>query len=331
MRARRRLIAEDESLQHVWPSFADVTSTMALIMFVLVLLSYVRNLIANQELTAYQAEIARSEEKLRVLSLDLARTGQEIATGRARLALSEGELAVQRTLLAENARELETLRSRLSSIALLRVGVLDKVKTAIEAVLSAPSGGAPSGGAPTGAAPLVRIGDNGNIVINEGLVFEYNSFAIKPEGKQLIATLSRALEGVLGDANVRDYVDAIVVQGHTDDRGSSSFNRELSAKRANAVLDDMFATNPALEQAYGSFFAASSFSEFRPLDTGGTEPAFERNRRIEISVVLKDATIPKLIEQYMEAAREGAAPDEPPGAGAPPAPGSQPAAPGAAP
>jgi chemotaxis protein MotB len=296
---------------------------MALIMFVLVLLSYVRNLIANQELEAYQAEIARSEEKLRVLSLDLARTGQEIATGRARLALSEGELAVQRTLLAENARELETLRGRLSSIALLRVDVLNKVKTAMEAVLGGTSGG----------APLVRIGDNGNIVINEGLVFEYNSFAIKPEGMQLIATLSRALEGVLGDANVRDYVDAIVVQGHTDDRGSASFNRELSAKRANAVLDHMFAANPTLENEYGSFFAASAFSEFRPLDTGASEPAFERNRRIEISVVLKDATIPTLIEQYMQAAREGATsvPGEPPAAGAPPAPGSPPAPSRAAP
>lgn len=329
MRARRRLIADDENLQHIWPSFTDVTSTMALIMFVLVLLSYVRNLIANQELGAYQAEIARSEEKLRVLSLDLARTGQEIATGRARLAISEGELALQRTLLAENARELETLRGRLSSIALLRVDVLNKVKTAIEAVLGVSGGGAPGAG-----APLVRIGDNGNIVINEGLVFEYNSFAIKPEGKQLIATLARALEGVLGDANVRDYVDAIVVQGHTDDRGSSSFNRELSAKRANAVLDDMFAANPVLEKEYGSFFAASAFSEFRPLDTGATEPAFERNRRIEISVVLKDATIPKLIEQYMQAARDAAAAGsagEPPRGGAPPAPGSPTAPSGAAP
>jgi chemotaxis protein MotB len=322
MRTRRRLIADDENLQHIWPSFTDVTATMALIMFVLVLLSYVRNLIANQELGAYQADIARSEEKLRVLSLDLARTGQELATGRSRLAISQGELALQRTLLAENARELETLRGRLSSIALLRVDVLNKVKTAIEAVLAESSGGAPSAG-----APLVRIGDNGNIVINEGLVFEYNSFAIKPEGKRLIATLARALEGVLGDANVRDYVDTIVVQGHTDDRGSSSFNRELSAKRANAVLDDMFAANPALEQTYGSFFAASAFSEFRPLDVEETEPAYERNRRIEISVVLKDATIPKLIEQYMQAAGEGgAAPD-----GGTPAPAPAAPAPGAAP
>jgi chemotaxis protein MotB len=302
MRSRRRLLSEDESLQHIWPSFTDITSTMALILFVVVLLSYVRNLIANQELLAYQAQITSSAEKLKVLSLDLARTGQEIATGRARLAVSEGELATQRLVISANAKELDSLRGRLSSIALLRVEVLDKVKLAIEAVLGGPGAG----------ASLVRIGDNGNIVINEGLVFEYNSYAIKPEGKRLLGTLARALEGVLADEGVREYVDAIAVQGHTDDRGTSSFNRDLSAKRANTVVDYLFEANPVLEKSYGSYFAASAYSEFRPLDSATTEAAYERNRRIEISVVLKDATIPKLIEQYMQSV-------EPvPAAGAPP-------------
>ena len=61
MRSRRRLLSEDESLQHIWPSFTDITSTMALILFVVVLLSYVRNLIASQELLAYQGQIKSSE------------------------------------------------------------------------------------------------------------------------------------------------------------------------------------------------------------------------------------------------------------------------------
>jgi chemotaxis protein MotB len=255
-----------------------------------------------------------------VLSLDLARTGQEIATGRARLAVSEGELATQRLVISANTKELEGLRGRLSSIALLRVEVLDKVKLAIEAVLGGPGQG----------ASLVRIGENGNIVINEGLVFEYNSYAIKPEGKRLLGTLARALEGVLADEGVREYVDAIAVQGHTDDRGTSSFNRDLSAKRANTVVDYLFEANPTLEKSYGSYFASSAYSEFRPLDSATTEGAYERNRRIEISVVLKDATIPKLIEQYMqsvEPASDVPPTGAPPGTPAPTTPAPAPRAP----
>jgi chemotaxis protein MotB len=108
------------------------------------------------------------------------------------------------------------------------------------------------------------------------------------------------MQNVLSDAEVRSNVDAIVIQGHTDDRGSSAFNRDLSAKRANAVLDYLFAVNPTLEQDFGSYFASSAFSEFRPIDPGTEEAAFERNRRIEISVVLRDENVRRVIEDYTE-------------------------------
>jgi chemotaxis protein MotB len=308
MKNRRRLLSEDDSLQHVWPAFTDITSSIALILFVLILLAYVRNLVSSQELRAYRDQIASSEKRLSLLSGELAQTTREIASGRARLAASELELAQQQAVIGASARELDSLKGRLSSIALLRVDVLNKVKSSIEAVL----------GGSQAAESLVRIGDNGNIVINEGLVFEFNSFAIKPGGTHLLDTLARALQGVLGDPNVSEYVDAIVVQGHTDDRGSGSFNRDLSAKRANAVLDYLFQANPVLETTYGKYFASSAYSEFRPLDPGTNEAAYERNRRIEISVILKDATIPRLIEQYMQSVQ--AAPAAPAAAPARPAP-----------
>jgi chemotaxis protein MotB len=323
MRRRRSLLQKDESLEHIWPSFADVTTTFALLLFVLVLLSYVRSLVSAKQLAAYQLQIASAEKQLGMLSLDLDRTQKEISLGRSALSAAEVKQQAQQGIIEASQKELDTLRARLSSIALLRVEVLEKVKNAIEAVLAKSSLTAPGGG------PLVRLGDNGNIVINEGLVFEYNSFALKPDGTPLLDTLARALEGVLDDPEVREYVDSVVVQGHTDDRGTSSFNRELSAKRANAVLDYVFRANPALEQKYASYFAASAFSEFRPLDPEETEQAYERNRRIEISVVLQDSNVRKLIDQYMQNTPVGGAEAAPPTApGALPSP--MPAPPGAA-
>jgi chemotaxis protein MotB len=323
MRQRQRLLGKDENLSHIWPSFADVTSTFAMILFVLVLIAYVKNLVSTKQLAAYEKQIAGAEQRLGALSLDLDRTSKEIALGRSALSDSQRKLKTQEGVIAASQSELDQLRARLSSIALLRVEVLEKVKQSIEAVLAqnsppaaAPAPGAP-GGSPAPSNSLVRLGDNGNIVINEGLVFEFNSFAIKPSGTPLLDTLARALESVLGDPEVREYVDTIVVQGHTDERGSGSFNRELSAKRANAVLDYVFKANPNLEQKYASYFASSAFSKFRPLDTAENEVAFERNRRIEISVVLKDANVRKLIDQYMQGTPIGGDPNAPAPAGAP--------------
>ncbi len=294
MRRRQRLQAKEESLEHIWPSFADVTTTFALLLFVLVLLAYVRSLVSSKQLAAYQLQVASAQRQLGLLSLDLDRTQKEISLGRAALSASERKLEAQQGIIEASQRELDNVRARLSSMALLRVEVLEKVKQSIEGVL------AKSPLALTSPGPLVRLGDTGNIIINEGLVFEYNSFALKPSWRPLLDTLARALEGVLDDPEVREYVDTVVVQGHTDDRGTSSFNRELSAKRANAVLDYLFSANPSLEQKYASYFGASAFSEFRPLDPAENEQAYERNRRIELSVVLKDSNVKKLIDQYMQ-------------------------------
>jgi chemotaxis protein MotB len=320
MRTRRRLVSDDTDLSDIWPSFADVTSTIALIFFSLVLLSYVRDLVSSRRLAAYQDQITTSERKLRLLEADLSRTRLEIEGGRARLARSEKDIAEQQQVISASALELATLRSRLSGIALLRVDVLDRVKRALEVEL---------GPVTKQGTPLVRIGDNGNIVINEGLVFESSSYSIKPEGKALLGTLAIALDNVLADPAVRENIDALLVQGHTDARGSSAYNLDLSAKRANAVLNYLFETNPHLEQAYGSFFAASAYSKFRPLNPAPTEEAFEQNRRIELSLVLRDANVRKVIDDYTQGLNAEQQPGAVPGTAVTPtpAPAPTPAAP----
>lgn len=300
-RNRRPLLSTDEGTRDLWASFTDITSTIALILFVLVLLAYVRNLIAGKQLEAYQQEISTSERKLRFLEDSLEKTTAEIEKGQRKLTLSEMQLEEQRDVIAESNRELGNLRARLQGIAVLRLDVLNKVKLSIEGELGQKS---------SSGASIVSIGDNGNILINEALLFEYNSHAIKPEARRLLDTLARAIGNVLNDADVRENVDTIIVQGHTDERGSTAFNRDLSAKRANAVLNYLFEANAALESEYAPYFASSAHSKSRPINREQSEAAFEQNRRIEISVVLKDQSVRRVIDEYMQ----GTLPEDAPNA-----------------
>jgi chemotaxis protein MotB len=259
-------------------------STMALIMFVLVLLAYVRNLVSEKRLEDFRQKIAASELQLRSVRL-------EVQAGRAELETSQRRLRDQQAVVADGNRQLGNLRAQLQSIAVLRVSVLDKLKSAIEAQLGRGS---------SSSGQIATIGNNGDIAVNEGLVFEYNSYAIKKQAKPFLDSLAKALGNLLDDAGVRETIDTIVIQGHTDERGSPSFNWDLSAKRATAVLDYLFQTNKTLADTYGSYFAASAFSKFRPINPAQSEAAYQQNRRIEISVVPKDANVRKVIEDYMQ-------------------------------
>ncbi len=295
MKARRRRLLTEDGTDNFWPSFADLTSTIALILFVLVLLAYIQNLISGKnlerartqleqtlvQLQASQSQISNAERRLAVLSA-------EIDSREAALTLSRARIEEQAQVIADSSRELRDVRAKVMGMGVLRLTVLEKVKASLEAQLDRRDG-----------SSVATIAENGNIVLDESLLFEYNSHTIKADGSAFLDKLAAAFANVLSDAEVRQNIDVILVQGHTDERGSGAFNRELSARRANAVLNHMFETNETLESNFGRYFASSAYSEFRPVSGEQTEEAFRQNRRIEISVVLKDAGVQEVIDQYL--------------------------------
>ncbi len=300
MRRRRPLVSGHDGTREVWPAFTDVMSTMALILFVLVLLAYVRSLASTQQLAFLQHKIGASEAELRTLDAKLLRTSREVEAETTALQASQTKIRDQEQVIADSSRQLDVVRGQLQSIAVLRVEILRKLRDAIEAELGASN---------EAGAALVTIGDSGNLVINESLVFESNSYALKADAKPLLSGLARALAKLLSEDDVRANIDTIVVQGHTDERGSAAFNWDLSAKRATAVLDSLFQSSPELARSYGRYFAASAYSKFRPLDDAKTPVAYQQNRRIEISVIPKDSNVRKVIDAYIESVPPELQPD----------------------
>jgi chemotaxis protein MotB len=295
MRKRHRLLMTDETTENFWPSFTDLISTVSMILFVLVLLAYIQNLIAGKRLLAMRAELAQNAQRMGAAreQLDQAQTklralSAEIRAGQERLAASQTQVEAQQAAVSASNRELLELRSKVEGIAVLRLDVLQKVKQSIDAQLKENANGLPA-----------RIVDNGNIMIDESLVFEVNQYTIRSSGKAFLNALAKALANVLADPAVRQNIDTVLIQGHTDERGSVAYNRELSAKRANAVLEYMFDAEPDLPREYGSYFASSAYSEFRPVNPEKTESAYQQNRRIEVSVVLKDTGVRSVIDDYM--------------------------------
>ena len=305
MKIRRRNFRKIAEAENFWPSFTDLISTIALVLFFLMLLAYLQNIISGKNLEFAQrqvidtqrqlevanAEISQAEKNLRLLMDRLEEVKAEVELGEIALTLSERQIEEQRQIIAESNRELGELRARLTGIALLRLEVLEQVKANIEAEL---------GRTNAAGEELVSIADNGNIIINEGLVFNYNSYAIKPEGRELLSQMANAMERVLDDVSTRANIDAISIQGHTDSTGSPAYNRDLSTKRATAVVTFMMNENASLERKYGSYFAASGYSEFRPIATNQTEAGRAQNRRIEIAIILKDDQVRNIIDDYLE-------------------------------
>ncbi|HPQ46993.1 MAG TPA: OmpA family protein [Clostridia bacterium] len=317
-RSNRRYYTKQNS-ENFWPSFADVMSTMTLVMLFLVMIVFIRNIIISIDLDDEKDKLNTTQQMLENKEAILILTEEELENKRELIIIleenleslqdqyskAESELGDQQqiillladqkqqldNIIAINTKELTELRLKLQSIAVLRADIFERVQTSIEETL---------GEFNAAGEKLVVIGDNANLYITESLVFDFASADIKNEGKSLLRELSIAFEKILDDPEVRDVIDSISVEGHTDDIGTPDSNRTLSTERATNVLNYIMASNPSLETKYGSFFAAAGFSELRPIGDNTTEEGRAQNRRIEFSIKIKDDNVQKIIEDYLE-------------------------------
>lgn len=311
---------ESHGEQGFWPSYADMMSAVALILFFLMLLSYVQNLItgnnlrntedllattkaqvqeALEEYRKAQADLALMMSQYEKAQKDLQSLTEELGAKQSDLEayaiqISKQEDAIknqekliedQKAYLAAANNEIVTLRSQMTTVAALRLSVLKQITDSLVDII--------------GDASKVSIGDNGNIVLSEGVFFDLGSSYLKPESVTVLNSLIDAFTAFLSDPNTTQYLDSIVIAGHTDSTGTDEDNRLLSTARANSVLNYLLTGQGGELSRYAGYFCAAGYGETRPVADNNTPWGQAQNRRIEISMILKDESVLEIVEQYL--------------------------------
>ncbi len=321
------MVTASQGEQGFWPSYADMMSAVALILFFLMLLSYIQNLITGNDLRNTQevleetrtklsltlSEVEDAEARLLIVSDDLEdaqltlHKQQEEITQYARrideyakeldayakeISGQKETIAKQQTLidsqeeyLAAANSELRQMRTQMQTIAVFRLSILEQIRDNIIEVM--------------GDASKVSIGENGSIILNEGVLFDLGSSEIKPDSRPVLDQLIQVFSKFLSNKDNAKYVDSIVISGHTDSTGDDASNRKLSTDRANSVLSYLMTGNKGALTEYAEYFCAAGYGETRPVSTNDTLEGRAANRRIEISMILKDESVLKIVEQYL--------------------------------
>ena len=138
---------------------------------------------------------------------------------------------------------------------------------------------APPGGTQTGvgqrAVEPVNVGGlaadaAGPAGVAKVILFDYDSFVIKPEYQSAIDAHARFLSV--------NKTRKLNVEGHTDERGGREYNLALGQKRSEAVRRAL-----GLLGVSDSQMEAVSFGEEKPADSALSEAAFAKNRRAELN------------------------------------------------
>lgn len=315
-----RSAAAAQGEQGFWPSYADMMSAVALILFFLMLLSYIQNLITGNslqntqevldntrnQLTLTEAEVSEAEKELASIAATLEDARLELAEQQSYISEQQEHIdeqqsfidqqkvtidnqrlqaARQEQYLASTQKEITELRGQMQTIAVLRLSILEQIKDSIAKVM--------------GDASKVKIGENGSIILSESILFDFGSAAVKDNSTKVLDQLSSVFVSFLSDNENAKYVDSIVISGHTDNRGSAEGNRTLSTDRANSVLGYLLETNGGKLNEYASYFCAAGYGITRPVADNSTDAGRAANRRIEISIILKDETVLQIVDEYL--------------------------------
>lgn len=120
-------------------------------------------------------------------------------------------------------------------------------------------------------AKVERVGEGIQVTFASGLLYDFDSDALRPEAKTNLQELAKSLDKYPG-------TDLVII-GHTDQVGSLAYNQGLSERRARSA-----ATYLISEGVNGARLATRGLGETEPIATNDTEAGRQANRRIEVAI-----------------------------------------------
>ncbi|MBA2291002.1 MAG: OmpA family protein [Gemmatimonadales bacterium] len=125
-------------------------------------------------------------------------------------------------------------------------------------------------------ARVERVGEGIQVTFDSGLLFDYDSDAVRSAAQENLRTLA----GSLGS-----YADSdLLIVGHTDDRGADSYNLGLSERRAAAAANYLVTQGVARSR-----LRTMGLGESEPVSPNDNDAGRQANRRVEIAIYASEA------------------------------------------
>ena len=238
--------------------------------------------IENLKKLLLDTELARDEVKGELVASQM-----ELGTTTNTLKLKEGELALLSAKLLENTaahqqlvEDLNITKARIKNLTGIRIKVVQELKEKL--------------------GKKINIDPNsGAIRLPSSVLFDVGSFELKPEAqKQLKETVQPYLDVLLNDASIRENIDNIVIEGHTDSDGSYMHNLDLSQKRAYSVMAFIYSLDEKRTALLQKYLSANGRSYSDRIFKNGVEDK-EASRRIEIKFNLSNKKAIEEIQTFL--------------------------------
>jgi outer membrane protein OmpA-like peptidoglycan-associated protein len=124
-------------------------------------------------------------------------------------------------------------------------------------------------------ARVERVGEGIHVTFASGLLFDFDSAAIRGDARHNLDELARSLNR---------YPDSdLMIVGHTDAVGSDGYNQDLSERRSQSAASYLYS------RGVDRRIETLGRGENEPLTTNETDQGRRQNRRVEVAIYASEA------------------------------------------
>jgi outer membrane protein OmpA-like peptidoglycan-associated protein len=204
------------------------------------------------------AQLVESKANTKAAEADLVRADEEYQK------LTEGELDRTRKELQVKGQQLASTSEQLAAERKARAEAEERYREAMRKLAEA-------------AAVNVKEEPRGTVIVLPGSVlFATGKSTLTPVAQQKLTLIAGTLAPQAEDHD-------IVVEGHTDSRGSRDFNMSLSQDRAQTVMNFLVSRGVPAQA-----ITAVGVGPDRPMADNNTRDGRQENRRVELVIKLRE-------------------------------------------
>jgi outer membrane protein OmpA-like peptidoglycan-associated protein len=200
------------------------------------------------------AQLVETRANTKAAEAELTRAQQELqAVKQEQMSRAQGELARARVMLSEQGQKLAVAEAE-------RDAAEERAREAMRKLADA-------------AALSVKEEKRGTVIVLPGdVLFSSGKYALTPGAQQKLTL-------VAGTLAPQAETHEILVEGHTDSRGSRDFNMTLAQNRAQTVMNFLVSRGVPAEVV-----TAVGIGPDRPIADNSSRAGRQQNRRVEIIV-----------------------------------------------
>ncbi|MCK9546737.1 MAG: OmpA family protein [Sulfurospirillaceae bacterium] len=141
---------------------------------------------------------------------------------------------------------------------------------------------------------------SGAIRLPSNILFDIGEYELKDEAKERLKnTLKPYFEIMLKDEEIRENIDKIVIEGHTDSTGSYMYNLHLSQQRALSVMEYIYSWDESENELLQKYLSANGRAYSDLILKNGVEDR-EASRRIEVKFNISNQKAIEEIETFLK-------------------------------